>query len=115
MNDKPASITIDRAFLTRIASWGALAVGALLMMWPVTVTVLGTSVTGDPAVLFILRTGEFLAKLDELRGNPFAGLAVGPMQSALVWAWARVLVGVVLVLGAVVALLRGRSARRPAV
>jgi hypothetical protein len=114
MNDKLDSITIDRALLMRLASWGALAVGALLLLWPVSLTVFGTTVTGDPAILFILRTGEILAKMRELADNPFGGLATGPMQSALFWAWARVILGGVLVLSAASALLRGRSPKRAA-
>jgi len=109
MNDKPDSVTIDRTLLKRLASWAALVVGALLMLWPVTLTVFGTTITGDPAVLFVLRTGELLAKMEELSGNPFAGLATAPMQSVLVWAWARVILGAVLVIGALAAMLRGRS------
>src|SRR5690606_5205935 len=70
MNDKPDSVTIDRTPLKRLASWAALVVGALLMLWPVTLTVFGTTITGDPAVLFVLRTGELLAKMEELSGNP---------------------------------------------
>lgn len=112
MNDKPGTITIDRALLVRLASWAAIVIGALLMLWPVTLTVLGTTVTGDPAVLLIFRTGDLLRKVDELSTNPFGALATGPIQTALFWAWVRVLIGAALVLGAVIALLRRRSARR---
>lgn len=109
MNDKPDSITIDRTLLKRVASWAAIVVGALLLLWPVTLTVLGTTITGDPAVLFVLRTGELLQMMDGMQDNPFAGLATGPLQSVLFWAWARVLLGAVLVIGGLAVMLRGRS------
>jgi hypothetical protein len=115
MNDSPnASITIDRTLLKRIASWAALAIGALLLLWPVSITVLGTTVTGDPAIMVVLRTNELLQKMETLKDNPFAGLATGPIESALFWAWVRVTVGAVLVAGAVMAMPRRRSAKRAA-
>ncbi|MGP3917719.1 hypothetical protein [Nonomuraea sp. 10N515B] len=113
MNDKPSvNITIDRTFMKRLALWSAIVIGALLLLWPVSLTMLGTTVIGDPAVVIVVRTSELLQKVESLRDNPFGGLASGPIQSVLFWAWVRVLLGATLVLGAIIAMLRGRSARR---
>lgn len=113
MNDKPSvNITIDRTFIKRLASLSAIVIGALLLLWPVSVIVLGTTVIGDPSIMVVLRTGELLQKMEELRDNPFGGLASGPIQSVLFWAWVRVLLGAALVLGAIIAMPGGRSARR---
>ncbi|WP_346112044.1 hypothetical protein [Nonomuraea maheshkhaliensis] len=41
-------------------------------------TVLGTTVTGDPAVMVVFHAGDLLQTMEDLRDNPFAGLLTPP-------------------------------------